>query len=76
MLMDNLIEKENKNKIRTENDIFYCRIKTCYHMSVTSTYCAMYSFVDFENFAFINKHEKKDLYRQKPIVKADLPVYI
>jgi len=47
--MDNLIEKENKNKIRTENDIFYCRIKTCYHMSVTSTYCAMYSFVDFES---------------------------
>jgi len=40
--MDNLIENENKNKIRTENDI-------CYHMSVTSTYCAMYSFVDFES---------------------------
>ena len=46
-------------------------------MSVTSTYCAMYSFVDFDfEFAFINKHEKGYFYRQKPIVKADFPIYI
>ena len=65
MLMGDLNEKENKNKITTENDILYCTKKKCYHwgsnlilnghffqyMSVTSTYCAMYS------FAFINKHE-------------------
>ena len=27
MQMGDVIEKENKNKIRTENDILYCTIK-------------------------------------------------
>jgi len=31
MLMGDLIEQENKNKSRTENDIVYCTIKQCYH---------------------------------------------
>ena len=30
MQMGDVIEKENKNKIRTENDILY-NDKTCYH---------------------------------------------
>jgi len=29
--MGDVIEKENKNKLRTENDILYCTIKKCYH---------------------------------------------
>ena len=38
MLMGGLIEHENKNKIRTENDILYCTIKKVVPLRLEPTF--------------------------------------